>query len=306
MFTYSLAILLSLQAADLKGRIATIDFFGVDATAPSGLAERVPVHVGDPSPTTGPLHNELVQKVKQATGATEVSIICCDPSGGWNVFIGMSRREAPRYREAPSGPARLPEDALNAYREFLRVLPRGLERGGAKEDRSKGYALSTDDELRATQLRMREVALKHSDVVLDALDTAADKQHRGAAALMAGYAAQSKRQIDSLVRALSDNDSTVRNNATRALACLVEGDISLGKFVPAGLIIDRLHSPVWSDRNKAVMMLIRLTANRDQAVLAQLRASGLGPLKEMANWHSSAHAQQAGILLERLSGTGGL
>ncbi len=305
MLPYALLVLLSAQAAGLKGKIATIDFFGIEGDLPAGLSGRVPVHVGDALPTTGAWYYELQQSVKQATGATEVSLICCDPSGGWNIFIGMSRREAPKFRESPAGPARLPEDALQSYRDFIRVLPKGLERGGSKEDRSKGYALSSDDELRATQLRMREAALKHGGIVLEVLDTSADKQHRGAAAHLAGYAAQSKSQIDSLVRALDDSDSTVRNNATRALACLVESDVALGRHVPAALIVDRLNSPVWSDRNKAVMMLIRLTVNRDAAVLAELRAHGLGAVKEMANWHSSAHAAQAAILLERLGETGG-
>jgi len=303
MITCLILTLLSAQPSDLKGKIATVDFFGVEGIETTSLRDRVPVHIGDVMPTTGPAFHELQQKVKQATGATDVSLICCDPSGGWNVFIGMSRREAPKSREMPAGPARLPDEALEAYRDFIRVLPKGLERGGAKEDRSKGYALSSDDELRVTQLHMREVALKDGAILLEVLDNSADKQHRGAAAHLAGYAEQSKRQIDSLVRALDDADSTVRNNATRALACLVESNAALSRDVPAALFVDRLLSPVWSDRNKAVMILIRLTVNRDAAALAELRARGLGPLKEMANWQSRAHAAQAAILLERLGET---
>ena len=282
---------------DLKGRIATVDFFG-------GPAQPAPVKRGDPAPTTGTGFGELRKRIREATGATDVSLICCDtPTGGWNIFVSMVKPVEFKPRAGLTKPLRLPKEILDAYDAFIRELPGSLQRGGlAKEDHSLGYALSADPVLRKTQDRMREVAVTNPAVLIAVLDGAADEQQRLAAAHVLGYAQKSDAQLEALVRALNDPHETVRNNATRAIAVLVASDAAVARKIPFSLILDRLKSHVWSDRNKALMLLARVTESRDPVMLQTLKQHALVELMEMARWNSRGHRATPITLLGRIAG----
>lgn len=66
--------------------------------------------------------------------------------------------------------------------------------------------------------------------------------------------------------------------------------------------IEMLNSGVWTDRNKDALVLERLTAKRDPAVLAKLRATALDSLIEMTLWREAGHAYAARMLLGRVAG----
>jgi hypothetical protein len=63
-----------------------------------------------------------------------------------------------------------------------------------------------------------------------------------------------------------------------------------------------LWSLSWTDRNKSSIALWQLTANRDSAVLAEVRARALRPLIDVARWTDAGHAIPGVVLLCRIEG----
>jgi hypothetical protein len=72
--------------------------------------------------------------------------------------------------------------------------------------------------------------------------------------------------------------------------------------VPYEPFVKLLHSPVWSDRNKASMALMALSDKRDPKLFELLRRRALGSLVEIARWNSEGHALPGFILLSRMAG----
>src|SRR5205085_9543729 len=120
--------------------------------------------------------------------------------------------------------SRLPENIVNLYERFMRALMEAVQQGAAAEDRSQGYALSAYPPLRATQLEMRAYAVDHEALLRTVLAASSDAQQRIVAAEVLGFTKQSKSQLAALTQASRDGNSTVRNNATRALLVLVESN----------------------------------------------------------------------------------
>jgi hypothetical protein len=148
---------------------------------------------------------------------------------------------------------------------------------------------------------MREAALAHEDELLRALAEAGDDQQRIAAAHLAGYTRHSSGQISALLDASRDPNATVRNNATRALGVLAASP-EFARGIPAEPFIDLLNSPVWSDRNKGLMLLTSLTRDRNPKVMESLKVRALSALLEMAAWHFPGHSGGAIRLLGRIAG----
>ena len=203
----------------------------------------------------------------------------------------------------PKGTARLPAEIIGLYGRFMNSLMDAVKRGVPGEDDSKGYALSVDPSVRKTQLEMREYALKNEALLLDVLKNSSDAQHRIAAAEILGYAEQSARQTGALAAAARDENSTVRNNATRALGVLVGSNAKLAAEIPPDFFVNLLLSGEWSDLNKGSMLLAAMTADRtDEKTLALLRRGDVRErLIEMARWRTG-HAQDARYLLGRSAG----
>jgi hypothetical protein len=196
-----------------------------------------------------------------------------------------------------------PPQIKELYQQTMDALSASVLQGNAREDRSKGYALSINDQgLRAKQLAVRAYAFQHESLIRAVLDSSRDARQRIVAAYLLGYARQSRQQIAYLVRASHDADETVRNNATRALGVLGESSPSVAAQIPAGRFIDMLSSGSWTDRNKAGWVLSTLTKSRDPKLLAQLRSEALVSLIEMARWRNAGHAHNARILLARIAG----
>ena len=159
--------------------------------------------------------------------------------------------------------------------------------------------------MRAVQERFLRYAARDLPALRLVLRRSSNAAHRALAAQVLGYAADKPAVVDDLVHGMSDPSAEVRNNAMRAL--LAFADMSPGASpsaprVPAQPFIELLHSPVWTDRNKASGALAALSTGRDPELLTTLKGLALAPLVEMARWKSEGHALPAFSVLGRIAG----
>ena len=162
----------------------------------------------------------------------------------------------------------------------------------------------SDDPAGARALEQREHtwALGHEAELLRVLRNSSDVDQRQVASEVLGYAKPSREQIVALDYASDDPDSTVRNNATRALMVLLRWNPDFAAQLNTQKVIAMLGAGKWTDRNKAVGLLEPMTQQRDQKLLAMLRTQALEQLVEMAKWTNTGHAYEARLVLGRIAG----
>ena len=122
---------------------------------------------------------------------------------------------------------------------------------------------------------------------------------------MIGYAPDKRAVLDDLQSAMRDSDADVRNNAVRSIgtiAAFAQRQPELGIEISPTGFIEMLNSLIWTDRNKAMMVLWSLTERRDPGVLQQLREQALPSLVEVARFKSAGHALPAYLILGRMAG----
>jgi hypothetical protein len=300
-------LLLTLAAAPAfaQSRIGAIDFFGYKGIDVAAVRAALTVHPGDE--VNASTQDSIRAAVAKAIGKqpTDVNRVCCDEHGAQLIFIGLPGESYRRfdYNAKPTGTVKLPQEIVELNDKFKGALMAAVTKGGdaTQEDDSQGYAMFKDSDLRKVQMSMRDWALKHEAEVLRAMD-AAPVRDRQIASLVLGYANPSKEQIATLLRATRDPDDDVRNNATRALGAMLRSGIKPAAEIPAEGFIAMLNSGVWTDRNKASAVLWSMTAAREPALLAKLRAEALDSLIEMASWNSAQHAFMARFILGRIAG----
>lgn len=283
--------------------IGFIDFYGLNGLDADHLRSVLTVRTGDPlkwPQTRDQIQRELTKEVGRPF--THFSPVCCDKQGRLMLYIGFATNGEAVPRTRPKGDAQLPAELTTLYSEFIAVLPEALKNApGLPEDYSKGYSLSSYAPMRAIQMRMRAAALANEALLLRVLAGAADDRQRIAAAHLAGYTRHSALQVAALVDASMDANESVRNNATRALGVLAAPPL-FARGIPAESFVGKLNSPVWSDRNKALMLLTSLTRERDPKLLSALRRHALPALIEMARWQNPGHSGGAIRLLGRIAG----
>lgn len=289
--------------------ISEIEFYGYAGLDLDKIRGALPIREGDnfvASPgALFDLNRRVRETVKQLTGhePTDIETVCCNAQGNWMLYVGLSGnsiRLVP-YNPLPQGKLALPPEIVNLYQQTMDALMNAVRSGGA-EDRSQGYSLSTDATLRAKQLATRKYALRHERLIRRVLKFSADARQRIVAAHVLGYARRSDEQIAALVRAGRDADETVRNNAIRALAVLAESATQAAERIPAAGFIEMLNSGSWSDRNKAGLLLEKLSVRREPKLLGQLRAQALESLLEMARWRNYGHAYSSRFMVGRIAG----
>jgi hypothetical protein len=300
-----LILLAPVALAQLENaHVGLIDFYAFNGLDPNQLRAALSVRPGDKLLWPA-VPNTIKEELINAAGRpyTHFSPVCCDKTGRWMLYIGFGAPgQGETLRPKPSASLALPPELTALYDEFMASLPASLKfAAGTHEDCSKGYSLSSHPPMRAIQLRMREAAVAHEALLLRVLMDAADDKQRIAASQLTGYTRQSPRQIEVLMEASRDANATVRNNATRALGVLAATP-EFARQIPAAPFIDMLNSPVWSDRNKGLMLLTSLTRSRDPQVLAAIRARALPALIEMAQWQFAGHAAGPIRLLGRIAG----
>lgn len=292
-----------------QSHIEVIDFFGYGGIDVDKVRAALPIHEGETFPSRSALHAmrpQIKEAVRRVTNRPATDVMMVSPGKDAElIYIGLSGSSSKSfpYNPAPQGMTHLSVPALDIYRQVDEALGRAMQRGAAGEDDSQGYALSSDDpQLRAKQLAMHEYAAQHADEIRRVLRESADNWQRQVAAELLGYANQSEQQITDLVRASHDPDEWVRNNATRAIGVLANSNPKVAARISAAAFIEMLNSGIWSDRNKAGVLLLELSQWRDQKLLAELRAQALESLVEMARWRTAGHAYTARVLLGRIAG----
>ena len=284
--------------------VGSIDFYALNGLNPDQLRAALSVRPGDKLLWPA-VPNTIREELIKAAGRpyTHLSPVCCDKTGRWMLYIGFGPAgQGDALRPRPAASLTLPPELTALYDEFMAALPASLKfASGRPEDHSQSYSLSSYPPMRAIQLRMREAALSNEALLLRVLLEASDDKQRIAASHLTGYTRHSRRQIEALMEASRDANSTVRNNATRALGVLAATP-EYARQIPAGPFIDMLNSHVWSDRNKGLMLLTFHTRSRDPQVLAAIRARALPALIEMAQWQFAGHAAGPIRLLGRIAG----
>jgi len=297
-----------MRLAGASARIATIEFFGHKGIDVAAVRAILPFHEGDELSGGAEAKARVRDAVVRATGSepTDVATICCRSDGGVLLFIGLrgGSFKTFEYRPAPSGEARVSMELAELDERLDEAMVAAVRKGGdaAREDDSKGYALSHDSALRSIQLALRRYSLAHEPELFQVLESSRDAKHRAIASHALGYARQSARQILALSRAARDPDDEVRNNATRAIGVLAEANDRLASQISPDVFIEMLSSGIWTDRNKGAMALKALTAKRPVAALDKLKAAALDSLIEMALWREASHAFFARMVLGRVAG----
>src|SRR5262249_11498745 len=161
---------------------------------------------------------------------------------------GASSKPFP-YNPAPTGAVRLPQELWNLQKQIETAVHAAVSAGRAEEDRSEGYAVSKDPESRALQLKLRAYVLQHGKEGYAVLESSSDNKHRQYAANALGYGQQSREQIAALLRASSDANDGVRDEAVRALGCLANKP-EMRKLTLPDLFVSMMNSGIWTDRNK--------------------------------------------------------
>jgi hypothetical protein len=289
-------------------RVAAIEFFGHKGVNTALIRAALPFHEGDEVSEGEEAKERVREAVVRATGkpATDVNGVCCTSDGGVLLFIGIpgGSYKPFSYDPAPTGHARVSTELEQLDERLGEAIAAAVRKGGdaAHEDDSQGYALVKDPEARSVQLTLRRYALAHEPELVRVLESSADSNQRAIASQALGYARQSPRQVLALSRAARDPDEGVRNNATRAIAVLVRANGRFARQIPPDMFIEMLNSGIWTDRNKGALVLERLTAKRDPAVLAKLKTMALDSLIEMTLWREANHAYAARMLLGRVAG----
>jgi hypothetical protein len=309
-FAFSLSIPGRSQDLDMEHRqfkVGPINYFGYGGLAVDKLRTVLPLHTGESVSFASFPMDALRQAVQETIGSppTDVAIVCCDAEQRLLIYVGLSgtTSRALATHPAPTGQAHLDPEGLKLYDEDMAALQQAITHGKTEEDDSQGYAVSADPELKAVNLAMRSYALDRGPELIDVLRQSNDPKQRIAAAQLLGYSRSSSAQVEAPSQAVADPDETVRNNATRALEVLASSSHSEPLTMNAQPAIQMLFSGKWSDRNKAGLLLMRLTDTASPALLQTLRAQALEPLIEGASWTGDpGHSDLFLILLGRIAG----
>jgi len=287
-------------------RIGSIDFFGTAGIDVAKARSQVSANESQniSSDEIEPLQQQLKNAIASATGhpATDAAAVCCNANGELMLYIGLggaNSRSVP-HLPVPQGSSCLPQSALDLYDRAMDANAKAVQSRDGAEDDSLGYALGHNPELRHAQLEMREFALHNLATIEAALRDCSQNKHRRAAAELLGYADTSSQQVLELVRASEDSDSTVRNNAVRALEVLSSSKRRVE--IPGESFIPLLNSDRWTDRNKAGLLFMRLTSSGDSKLLSALASQSFDSLAEMARWKDKGHAIAYRIILGRIAG----
>lgn len=286
--------------------IGLIDFHGLRSHTEAEVRKLLPFKEGDAIPSEPP--DTLSGSIARALNVPRVepSYVCCTPDQKMIVFIGVAETEPPAWLATPTGSARLPDEMIRDYQEFMSIVFDLIKSGKqAPSNHSQGHYLDTHPPLRAIQDRFVAFASGESALLQQVLTESSDVTHRAVAAMIAGYLADKAVAAKVLARAASDPDSGVRNNATRALAIIAEYALAHPErkiSIDARPFIDMLNSPHFTDLNKGIWALTSLTASRDPALLAELRQKARPALLDICRWKSSRHADAGCVVLRRVEG----
>ena len=288
-------------------QVGAINYFGYGDLPLDKVRAALPLHVGDTLTQATFSKQPTMEAVTSVIGKppTDVNVTCCIGAEKLEVFIGLpgSTSKAVPKASALTGDTRLDPEGMRLYQQMQPLLGQTVARGAGGEDDSQGYMISKDPALKAVNLAMRTYAMRREASLRHVLQTARDAEDRRAAAALLGYARRSRTQVEALSGAMNDPDEEVRNNAVRALEVLAASRAKNPVQISVEPLVRLLYSGVWTDRNKASLLLMRLTDARDPGMLASLRKEAMGPLVEGASWVDvPGHSTPFLVILARIGG----
>ncbi len=299
---------LAQSPAPQKFTVGWIDFFGTGNADLQALRAKLPVDPGDTftEEQVDPAIASMRSALTRIDGhpPTDVGFVCCDAKSRWMFYVGLGDAAVGHliYNTTPTGHDALPKEVVSLYRRSGEALKAAVEAGNASEDDAHGYALPTDPTVREIALQMRQYAIEHGAEIRRVAKRSASVEQRQAAVELLGYCLRTKDQIAALDDATRDADSEVRNNATRALYVLASASPAVAASIPVGGFVAMLNSGIWTDRNKASLLLLKITQARSPRVLEELRCNALASLVEMAQWRLLGHAMPSLFMLGRIEG----
>lgn len=289
-------------------KIEIIDVYGNRKIDTKTIRSQLGINEGDSIEQVVEKKQFIIEKLQQLPGVVkaDLALICCDDSANnWIVFAGVT--ETPGsfiYNTAPTAKILLPAEITNANDSFFVALMAAVQKGNGDEDRSQGHSLMKDPASRRQQQKFILYAQKYFPLLQQVLHTSADPAQRAIAAMVIAYAEDKNKMVKELIPAVYDADDDTRNNATRAIAVLLEAAERkpglLKEKIPAEPFIDMINSVIWTDRNKGLAVLLPLT--RDTATITLLKQKALPSLYEMAAWKNPGHALYAYLIVGRMAG----
>jgi hypothetical protein len=302
-FLASAAPVLNLEAQ--MPQVGIIDFYGARRVSEADLRRALPVHEGDPMPDSSA---PLVRALEQVPGVRKAAaaLVCCE-AGQTILYVGIeeSTTTAPTFHPEPHGTLQLPRDVIVAGEAFYGALEDAARRGDIAEDESEGHALVHDSLAQSYQKQFIVFAGRDLTLLRRVLRESADPEQRALAAQVLAYSSDKSAVVPDLVYAIQDPAENVRNNAVRALAVMAAyaaNHPEAGIHISAEPFVEMLNSLVWTDRNKASLALMHLSASADSETIEALRRRGMKPLLDMVRWKSRGHAAAAFVILGRMGG----
>jgi uncharacterized protein (TIGR03435 family) len=313
-------------------RIATVDLYGLRTVPEQAVRDALNLQPGDRTPLFSRApglkgavlklaewlpgsklatidRNVAIARLERIPGVARADVkTIVNPGGRAALFVGIEENGVRHftYRPPPSGSVALPAEMTDAYVVHGEALLAAAANPASQldEDDSQGHALFTDPTMRAMEDKAIQFDQAHLFLARDVLKNSSDANQRAAAAWIVGYAPdKSAGVVGDLIAASRDSDETVRNNATRAIAVIVEfaaQNPELGIHIDPKPFIAMLNSLTWTDRNKATAVLSSLGPE----AAAAMRERALPALLEMAQWQDS-HYEDALRLLGRIAGLSG-
>lgn len=288
--------------------IAFVEVFGNRKVSANEVIQKAGIHEGDTlteSNFDGDLTKARIRSLPTVKLAT-LEAVCCQPSGGWVIFIGISESDSSnfKYRKNPTGSVTLPKEMTQNYNDLMEANEKAVMSGNSSEDRSLGYSLMNDSACRRIEKKFIGYANNNLELLQKVIHESSDPEQRIAATCIIAYNDNKQKFIPDLLYAVSDSSEGVRNDATRALGILAEyaqTHPSLNIEIPPAPFITMIHSFVWTDRNKGTFVLEGLTRSRNKELLISLKKNSLPELIEMAKWRSKGHAYPAFYMLGRIA-----
>jgi hypothetical protein len=310
IFTLILLTLLGSTTLDAQfPPVGTIDFYGLRTISESQVRAQLQIKEGDAAPKSKAEAKEIEKRIVSLPNLVEAQIspVCCDNNGKTMLYVGVREKGIPAltFRPTPKGTFILTVEMIKVSKEFSEAHQNAILKGDVAEDRSAGHSLMKNAEARAIQEKFIPIANRNLNLLRRVLRESADAEHRALAVEVIAYYRDKSVIITDLVYAMKDSNSTVRNNAMRALG-LIAGYAAAhpekNLKIPFSPFVEMLNSIEWTDRNKSSLALAEITEKRNPQLLGLLRRKAIPSLIEMARWKNEGHAQMPLIILARAAG----
>jgi hypothetical protein len=210
-----------------------------------------------------------------------------------------------RFAPEPTGAHPDPDGLLALYHEYFEKVMKMLMDGTikpAKEDCPFWHCISFAHE---SLIPYRDAFARRVPPVeqqlADVLREDRNATHRANAAFLLAHISSGKRVVELMLPAIEDASPLVRNNAMRVLALISESHPEIP--IPVEPIIEALHFPATTDRNKAAAILSGISSRPLSAHVRDQIVAGAGEvLADMLALKQPNNHDYAYKILKDLSG----